>query len=108
MILDLDQWIATFRPQHNHLKPHDSSFDDGNGGMMYETYGAELDYVVDTANGDGRNRVWTYVDGHAGTYIINGYQIVNRIGYFVTEIPCEKGVQYEVAVSVDDDSRHDA
>jgi hypothetical protein len=31
--------------------------------------------------------VWTYVDGDDGTYVTNGYHLVNRIGYFITEVP---------------------
>jgi hypothetical protein len=29
------------------------------------------------------------VDGDDGTYIVNGYHLVNRIHYFITEIPFE-------------------
>lgn len=101
MKLDFDHWVATYKPRANHLNPHASSFDDGNGGIMFETYGAELDYVLECSK-DSKASVWTYVDGDGGTYIIEGFRIANRIGYFVCDVPYEKGVQYEVEVSSDE------
>jgi len=98
MILDFDHWVATYKPRANHLNPDAASFDDGDGGIMFETHGAELDYVIKCAN-ENKATVWTYVDGDDGTYIIEGYRLVNRIGYFVCDVPYEKGVQYEVAIS---------
>ena len=32
------------------------------------------------------NKVWTWVDGGDGTYILSGRHYVNRIGFFVTEV----------------------
>ena len=49
--------------------------------------GDEIVHVVNQANADERF-VWTWVDGDDGTYILNGYHHVNRIGYFITEVPC--------------------
>lgn len=92
--LDLDQWHEIYKPQVNQLSEQ-ASFDMGNGGIMFETYGSEHDYVCSM---NLKRQVWTWVDGEDGTYITNGYSFVNRIGYFVTEIPYEDGQWYEVKV----------
>jgi hypothetical protein len=42
--------------------------------------------------------VWTWVDGSDGTYIVNGYSFVNRIGYFVSEVPYDDGDDWEIKV----------
>jgi hypothetical protein len=42
-----------------------------------------------------------YGDGDdGGSYIWNGWHIVNRIGYFVTEVPCPPNTTIQVQVSV--------
>jgi len=96
MIDAMEAWCNTYKPIVNHLDP-DASFDDGNGGIMFETYGAEEVYVRRTARVDPQ-RVWTYVDGDGGTFIVSGMHFVNRIGYFITELPAVGDVpQIEVS-----------
>jgi len=51
---------------------------------MFETYGQDLEHVLKIANGDKPNRVWTAVDCDGGFYLINGYALVNRVYYMVT------------------------
>lgn len=92
--LELDEWIESYKPQVNHLD-EDASFDDGDGGIMYETYGPEHDYVCSM---NLKRRVWTYIDGEDGTYIVNGYSFVNRIGYFVAEIPYSDDEFFQIRV----------
>jgi hypothetical protein len=77
---ELDAWEAKYKPIKNHL-------DDDND--KFETYGEELDYVRSVYDTDPR-RVWTLIDGDDGNlYIVDGYHLVNRINYFVTEKPFE-------------------
>lgn len=86
--MDLDKWFEEYKPVVNHLESN-ASFQDENGvGVMFETFGAELEYVLSIANTEP-DRVWTYMDGDEGTFIGNGYHLVNRIGYFITEKPCD-------------------
>jgi hypothetical protein len=41
-----------------------------------------------------------YGDGDdGGSYIWNGWHIVNRIGYFITEVPCPPDTTIQVKVS---------
>ena len=84
----LDEWTEKYKPVINHIS-HDSGWANENDeGTMFETYGDDLDYVIKTADSPyGANTVWTWVDGDKGTYIINGYHLVNRIGYFITKVP---------------------
>jgi len=49
--------------------------------IIFETYGSEFEYVKQCPI----KKVWTWVDGDDGTYIISGLHFVNRIGYFITE-----------------------
>jgi hypothetical protein len=43
--------------------------------------------------------VWTWVDGNDGSYIVDGWHMVNRIGYFITAIPCE--FDEDITIKVD-------
>jgi hypothetical protein len=74
-----EMWEEIYKPKDNHLVKNE-------GQKHFETYGIELGYVLATADIEP-DRVWTLVDGDEGTYIINGYHLVNRISYFITEVP---------------------
>jgi hypothetical protein len=90
--LDLDTWFDTYKPIKNHLDEN-SSFD----GHMFETYGDEVEFV----KAQDENRIWMYGDGDDGEgHIWNGWHIVNRIGYFITEVPCP--IDYEIQVNLND------
>ena len=89
--MDFDEWCATYKPIPNNIDTN-ASFD----GTMFETYGAEVEFVkkADPAY------IWMYGDGDdGGTYIWNGWHIVNRIGYFITEVPCPPDTTIQVKVS---------
>ena len=89
--MDFDEWCATYKPIPNNIV-EDSSFD----GAMFETYGDEVAFVkkADPAY------IWMYGDGDdGGTYIWNGWHIVNRIGYFITEVSCPPDTTIQVKVS---------
>jgi hypothetical protein len=97
--LTMNDWEATYKPISNHLDDN-ASFQDENGvGIMFETYGDELEFVQSV----DEHRVWTYVDSDLGTDILAGYYFVNRIGYFVTEVPWEDQ-DTVVNVSIDGDN----
>ena len=74
-----EEWFEQFKPVLNHIDEN-GSFD----GHMFETYGDEVDYVKE----QDVHHIWMYGDGDDGcSYIWSGWGIVNRIGYFVTEVP---------------------
>jgi hypothetical protein len=62
---------------------------------MFETYGPELDFVRAYAENNPLN-IWTYLDGKNYPLVCEGYQFVNRIGYFVTKNPAKPNTQYEI------------
>ena len=92
-----EEWFEQFKPIPNHIDDN-ASFNDGEHGYMFETYGAELDFV----RSQEPNRIWTYIDGDvSGTYIVQGMGIVNRIGYFVTTVPFDDNKAYQIQISSD-------
>jgi hypothetical protein len=89
--MDLDEWAATYKPIKNHIDTN-ASFD----GEMFETYGDEVEFV----KAQDEDRIWMYGDGDdGGSYIWNGWHFVNRIGYFITEVPCPPDTTIQVLVS---------
>ena len=88
VIDEVEQWEATYRPITNTTR---EEWD----GLLFETYGDDLAYVLSVANKEPR-RVWTWVDAEGGSYIINGYHLVNRIGYFITEVEWSQGDDIQV------------
>lgn len=70
-----DEWETKFKPKKNHFSKYDET--------MYETYGEEWEYIK---NLDPRY-VWTNVQGDMSDLLIAGIHYVNRLGYYVTEVP---------------------
>ena len=89
--LTFDEWCEQYKPIKNHIDTN-ASFD----GEMFETYGEELEFV----KAADEDRIWMYGDGDdGGSYIWNGWHFVNRIGYFITEVPCPDNTTIQVRVS---------
>jgi hypothetical protein len=92
--LDYDVWVETYKPIPNNIDTN-ASFD----GMMFETYGAEVEFVK-KAN---PAHIWMYGDGDdGGLYIWSGWGFVNRIGYFITEVPCPENTTIQIMVGEPD------
>lgn len=94
--MPFDAWETRFKPTANHLNDNAPY-----GGLMFETYGAELAHVLMIANGyagrAGRRKVWTLVEGDDGEpVVVEGYHLCNRLGYFITAKPAKAGTQYNV------------
>ena len=79
--LNVEQWKESYLPIANHIDIDASWQNSDSEGTMFETFGAELDFVLSQPN----NKVWTFVEGDRGTYLIPGYRTVNRLGYFICE-----------------------
>jgi hypothetical protein len=78
-----DKWAEKFKPTLNH-------FHSDNDEHMYETYGAEVEYVIEQ---DSRH-IWTWIQGDMSDLIVAGYHYVNRLGYYITEVPWEDEYDY--------------
>lgn len=73
-----------FRPIPNHFRP---------GQEMFETFGPELGFVESQPD----NRVWTLMDDDDGNPVVTtGYHVVNRIGYYVTEVPWTEEITFPI------------
>lgn len=83
-----EEFVDTYKPIKNELT--------GYGELHFETYGQEQDFVL----AQDPKYVWTEVDGDGGTYIINGINFVNRIQYYVCEIPNATPIYQEVVVNL--------
>lgn len=87
--IDYDDWWAQWQPLPNRLR-EDAPFD----GAMFETFGEELAHVLAAPE----QTIWTLIEEGDVTVIVNGLRFVNRLGYFVTELPWPDGAQFEVGL----------
>ena len=69
-----EEWEEKYKPITNPLTKDT---------QIFETYGEEYEFIKKT----DPMKIWTLVDGDIGTFIVDGWHYVNRIGYFVTEVP---------------------
>jgi len=97
--LTVDQWEEKYKPITNHIDSGASWTNDKGEGLMFETHGAEYDFICQQPD----NNVWTWVDGDEGSYIITGMAFVNRIGYFVTSEPWTDHIEIQVDTYEDSD-----
>lgn len=104
--MTFEEWLSKYKPIDNHLDKNASFQDERGNGIMFETYGTELEYVLSVANTEPQ-RVWTYMDGDTGTFVGDGYHLVNRIGYFITEVPCELDTFIEAQVDTFEEYEED-
>ena len=74
--LEYDEWFDKYKPITN---DHDEI-------RIYETYGVDLDFIESIIDD---NRVWTFIDSGDFSVITNGAMFVNRLCYYVTEVPWE-------------------
>ena len=94
--MNFDEWCATYKPIVNHIDKN-ASFDNGEGGIMFETYGEEVEFV----KAQDPNKIWMYGDGDdGGSYLWSGWGFVNRLGYFITEVPFPDNTTIQVQVSL--------
>jgi len=93
--MDFDDWCEQYKPIVNHID-NNASFDNGDGGLMFETYGDEVEFV----KSQSPDKIWMYGDGDDGAgYLWSGWGFVNRIGYFITEVPGPPNTTIQVLVS---------
>ncbi len=93
--LSEDEFDALYPLAPNHLNPG-AGWALGEGrGCLFQTYGAELDFV---RRQDPR-AIWTLLDGDDGNQrLVSGYHFVNRIGYLISTVPAPEGVTIEVRI----------
>lgn len=93
--MTMEEWEATYKPITNHIDENASFQNEDDEGIMFETYGEELSFVRD----QDIKYIWTYHHGESNSsFISNGYGIINRLGYFITEVPCPDDTDVYVVV----------
>jgi hypothetical protein len=99
--MNVTEWEEQYRPIPNHLDSNASWQDEDGVGVMFETYGEEVEFV----KSQDTNCIWTYYDdGEGGTHVIAGWHLINRIGYFITEVPwTDEWMSIKVGDWIDED-----
>lgn len=93
--MDYDKWLKNYKPIYNHLDDNASFQDETGKGIMFETYGDEVEFV----KSQDPAKIWTYGDGDdGGGYIWAGWSFINRIGYFITEVPCPPDTEIQIQI----------
>jgi hypothetical protein len=77
IFLEIDQWEKQFKPK--------KAIQDDFYIAKYETYGEDLDFI----KAQPLNKIWTLMEDEAtgAMFITNGFRLVNRLAYFITEEP---------------------
>src|SRR4051812_14157929 len=76
--LTWEQFVEQYKPVTNEIDNNASK-----DNLMFETFGNELEFV----NAADEHYVWTIVHDGQTEEIYPGRRFVNRLGYFITEIP---------------------
>lgn len=85
------EFVDTYKPIPNKITKYPSDTQ-----LAFETYGEEQEFVF----AQPAENVWTEVDGDGGSYIINGFHYVNRVQYYVCEVPNALPKYQEVVVQI--------
>ncbi len=80
-----DEFENKFSPISNHLNGDEST-------NYFETFGEELEFV----KSQPINKVWTITESEDKLYIANGFRIVDRFAYLVTEEEWKDGDEYAI------------
>lgn len=78
MIMEYEEFLEKYKPIENHIDKY-AAFN----GCMFETYGEEAEYVRNSCP----ENIWTIITEGDDMFIIPRYHYVNRLGYFITQIP---------------------
>ena len=83
--MNYNKFVKKYKPFKNEINPNESY-----NGFLFETYGTDLTFI--TSSEFHVRQIWTLISAeNEEEYIIPGYHIINREGYFLTEKPWEDG-----------------
>jgi hypothetical protein len=97
LTMQVEDWLAYYKPLVNHIDDNASWQDEDGRGIMFETYGAELEFVL----GCNPACVWTYCDNEDGKRVlVSGMHAFEMgvIGYFVTQVPVADDDAYSIVL----------
>ena len=80
-----DEWVNAYKPVPNPTISEKQRESASYNGTLFETFGSEL-VIVKEAN---PMCIWALIDNNDddSMWISSGYHRVNRMGYFITEVP---------------------
>jgi hypothetical protein len=87
LTISYEKFVTKYKPIQNHVDTKNSHSE-----LMFETYGEELEFVK-KAN---PHCIWTLTDCEDTIIIQSGFNYVNRLGYFITEVPFTHGESIQV------------
>ena len=87
VILDFETWCEQFKPTGNPEEGSQSGFEIDGASRLFETYGSDICTIEKTLKTKGPGHVWTLVESDGDEIIMAGFARVNRLGYFITEVP---------------------
>jgi hypothetical protein len=90
-ILGYSAWADKYKPIPNKFSKQPDD-------IIFETYGEEVEFI----QAQDPKYVWTNVQGDECDLIVAGYAYVNRLSYYITEIPWENEEDY-VLISVENE-----
>lgn len=93
--LSIEKWQEKYKLVTNLIDDNPAWANENGEGVLFETYGEQQDFVFAV----DYHYVWTFIDGDNGTYIVNGRSIVNRIGYFISQVPWKDDESWCMKVS---------
>lgn len=81
-------------------KPIKNKFSKDPNETMFETYGEEVEFV----KAQDPKYIWTYLQGDMSDLVCAGYHYVNRLAYYISEVPWENEDDY-VLLSVQEECK---
>lgn len=97
---DFDAWTEHFKPMPNVGQP--TSFEIDGMTRLFNPYGDDLRHVQRVL-AERPGCVWTLVESDGCESVTNGFMRVNRVGYFITEVPWEGDGFLDIPVSSPED-----
>ena len=85
--IGFDRWVERYRPINRSTTPGAAL-----GGLVFLPAGSDLNFVRQQP----WTRIWSLLVSDAGWHIVNGFHLVNREGYFVTEKHFEKSEVFNI------------
>jgi hypothetical protein len=89
--IEFSEWVDRFKPMMNPADNYDSPLDVGFRKAEWEENGLTVD---DMQKAVEERRVWTLMDCEPYPLVCSGMIRVNRLEYYVCEVPVEDGVSY--------------
>lgn len=96
--MSFDDWWDKYRPTGNPVEQSGPTNDIEC--RMFETFGPDIETACKAAN-DRPQHVWTLVECDGKQYVLPGYRLMNRMGYYITEVACENE---SLEVELDDEA----